>query len=130
MFLLTITNLANCPNNFGVYKIFAYNNLNQPIPINRFGGIDKNGLLYIGQTYKQGLPIRIGNFLRVSGAHYKSNNHSGALKYKKNKKVQDVLGRGHKLFYSFEICLNPKNRENELLNSYAIEFGEYPPLNG
>jgi len=125
---LIIENLAYVPTSIGIYRLYAIGKSGKPICIQRFGGVDKNGLLYIGQTSKQTLRKRIYNLLAASREIGKTTNHSGGKKYKTNPVIQKTL-QEHFLYFDFEICQTPLSREADLLKEYSLEFGEYPPLN-
>ena len=60
----------------GIYKIRMVDKDGKPIPINRIGGIDLEGIIYIGQSVR--LRERIEDFIRGS--------HSGGRTYKKMRK--------------------------------------------
>jgi hypothetical protein len=124
---LTLDNINFLPDASAVYRIFANDPENIPITINRFAGADINGLLYIGRTTKQNLKTRIYQFYATSRFNYSTHNHYAALKYKVNSAIQLALGN-HILFFDYEICDSPEIRENELLEAYAADYGEYPPL--
>ena len=128
MFELTATNIKNVPKTIGIYKIYAKVD-NTIIPIQRFGGVDRSGILYIGTTDKQNLRKRLTQFRLSSDCNMNTTNHSGALKYKKRPIICQVLGLNHKLYFSYTESETPKQLENQLLQGYAEKFGEYPPLN-
>lgn len=125
---LTSENLNEIPESKGVYKLYAIGINNTPIPIQRFGGIDNQGILYIGRTTKQTLKKRIYNLLATSRTLSRTTNHSGGLKYRKNPIIQETLV-DHQLYFYCETCEDPKSREAELLKEYSQLYGEYPPLN-
>lgn len=128
MFHLIDKNLTELPNQIGVYRLYAFKENQSPIPVQRFGGIDYSGILYIGQTTKQTLRKRIYNFLATTRQNGNTTNHSGGLKYRTNQIIRTTLAE-HLLYFDFEVCLNPLDREKELLREYATLYGEYPPLN-
>lgn len=128
MFHLIDNTLAELPDQIGVYRLYALKENQSPIPIQRFGGIDNSGILYIGQTTKQTLRKRIYNLLATTRLNGNTTNHSGGLKYRTNQIIRTTLAE-HQLYFDFEVCLNPLEREKELLQEYAVLYGEYPPLN-
>lgn len=128
MNLLTIENLRTVPEKAGVYKIFVYNTDEKPVGINRFAKLDKSGLVYIGRTSKKTLKTRLMNFLFASQPTGKTTSHSGALKYREREIIKNTLGKHH-LVFEYEVTNDGKNREIDLLRSYAKEFGEHPLLN-
>jgi hypothetical protein len=128
MFHLATNNLSTIPEQLGVYKLYALREDGVPIPIHRFAGIDNTGILYIGQTSKQTLKKRIYNLLATTRQGGNTTNHSGGLKYRTNDIIRTTLA-DHLLYFDFEVCDNPLEREKELLKKYASLYGEYPPLN-
>lgn len=125
---LTLENLKRVPESIGVYKLYAKKIDGQSIPLNRFGGIDNTGLLYLGRTTKQNLRKRLYNLLAASREVTKTTNHTCGVKYRTNPMIKAIL-QEHVLCFEFEVCEDPKSREGELLNSYSFIYGEYPPLN-
>ena len=125
---LVIENLNEVPESKGIYKLYAVTIKGVPIPIQRFRGIDNQGILYIGRTTKQTLKKRIYNLLATSRKISKTTNHSGGLKYRTNPVIQKTLV-DHLLYFYCETSDDPKQRETELLKEYSLKFGEYPPLN-
>ncbi len=118
MLHLIDNNLNQIPEQMGVYRLYALREDGSPIPIQRFGGIDKSGILYIGQTTKQTLKKRIYNLLATTRLNGRTTNHSGGLKYRTNQIVRATLA-DHLLYFDFEISPNPLGREGELLRQYA-----------
>ena len=128
MWHLTENSFPNIPEQIGVYRLYAVQTNGGRISIQRFAVVDNSGTLYIGQTTKQNLKKRIYNLLATIRQNGKTTNHSGALKYKTNNIIRTTLAE-HLLYFDFEVCENPLDREKELLKDYADKFGEYPPLN-
>jgi len=129
MQILNLEEINQVPTKKGVYKIYVKDNQSNLIPINRFCNIDHSGLLYIGRTIKQDLKKRIYQFYASSNVNMLTHNHSGGLKYSKIPIIREALGKNHFLYFDFEPHDYPKARETELLQDYALIFGEYPPLN-
>ncbi|MFC2010772.1 hypothetical protein ACFLUR_00570 [Chloroflexota bacterium] len=115
----------------GVYEIRLSNSAGRPTHIGRLLGIDKKGILAIGESgnlaertkefydaYKgQGFQHCVGvRFFLVWASHYKDWRHS-----KDNSKVQV---RVMKLQNKTE----GKEKEADFLSKYFCEYGELPPL--
>ena len=128
MWPLTENSLPNIPEQVGIYRLYAFQPNGNRITIPRFAGIDSSGTLYIGQTTKQNLKKRIYNLLATTRETGRTTNHSGGLKYRRNSIIRTTLAE-HLLYFDFEVCDNPLEREKDLLKEYAAKFGEYPPLN-
>ncbi len=128
MISLNEQSIKQIPDNIGVYRIFACDENDKPICINRFAKADESGLVYIGRTIKQNLRLRVNNFFYSSLEGGKTKNHSGAIKYKTRNIIKKRLG-DHKLKVEYYPCNNPKEEESKALNKYAQEFGEFPLLN-
>lgn len=122
---LSKQNIDSIDKKIGVYQIWACDSNCNPITINRFCGIDNNGLLYIGCTIKQNLRKRLNQFYSST---IKANTHAGGIKYQKRKKIKKILKKDS-LWFNFIITKNPKEKETELLIKYINKFGEHPPLN-
>jgi len=126
--LLNRENISIVPNLPGVYEIYAFSENGEPLVINRFAKKDLQGLLYIGRTIN--LHNRLYNFLLSSDVKLRTHNHSGALKYKERDIIRKTLKKHSLCFQHIELNENEiKEKEKELLDKYAIEFGEYPLLN-
>jgi hypothetical protein len=128
MWHITENSLPNIPEQIGVYRLYAFQTNGSRISIQCFAGVDNSGILSIEQTTKQNLKKRIYNLLATIRQNGKTSNHSGALKYKTNVIIRITLAE-HLLYFDFEVCENPFDREKELLKDYAAKFGENPPLN-
>ena len=118
--------IKDLPNGFGIYKIFLYNSAG-PIKIQRFGGVDDSGLVYIGMSNKQGLQTRLKNF-EITFRMEKTRNHTAAMKLKTRKVLSHL--RNSTCYVIFEIHQEPKSIEKLFLASYVDRFGEKPLLNG
>lgn len=116
-----------------VYKLFT-KKLDEIIPIQRVGGEDKDGILYIGQT-QTATP-----FERVS-LLYKSFKSKPEFKPKKPWlhgadeiywQCQAVRKRFQfeNMFVEIILCKDSKKMEREAIIKYYQEFGEVPPFNG
>jgi hypothetical protein len=112
----------------GVYRIYVQNERGLPLVVNRFCGVDKTGLLYIGQTDRQTLRKRLYNFWASAQDCMETNNHSGGVKYCDIHIIRDTL-KIHTLWFNFSPFDTPKQLEKDLLRAYATVYGEYPPLN-
>lgn len=109
----------------GIYRIYWIKK-GKPQPIPRIGGVDKTGLLYIGQT-EVTLRARLNQFRR--SAFLNSTNHSGGKKYRLNNKLKNLISP-NEIFAEIVICKYAPDIENEELKDYRNTYGEVPPLNG
>lgn len=126
---LSLVNFSEqLPQKPGIYKIIALDDNNKPETICRVYGNDKEGVLYIGQSSKQTIQHRIGDFWKAHNNEYLSDAHSGARTYASSKKIYERY-KFNDLGVWFEVCNNPEGRETEELENYFDEFGELPPLN-
>ncbi len=113
------------PDECGVYRIFWIKNGVRQI-INRIGGEDSTGLLYIGHT-QDTLKNRLNQF-RCS-AFLNSTNHSGGKKYRLNRKLNQLI-QPNEIFAEIVSIKDSNAFEIEELKKYANIYGEVPPLNG
>ena len=118
--------IKGLPNEFGIYKIFLFDSAG-PIKIQRYGGVDDSGLVYIGMSNKQGLQTRLKNF-EITFRMEKTRNHTAAIKLKTRKILSNL--RNSTCYVSFEIHEEPKSIEKAFIASYVDRFGEKPLLNG
>lgn len=111
----------------GVYQILATDCRGSLISLNRVGGRDSEGTLYIGCAVE--LRRRLRDFRNVAcPAWDKHTGHAGAVSYSENSQVQKICGPD-RLYFRFEHNNDYVDREKELLEIYLQEFGEVPPLN-
>lgn len=108
----------------GVYKIIAARD-NKRVPINRFLGIDPDGILYIGMGKKHN---RIINLKKSISPTYKGKGHSCGRKYKQNPNIS-IQFPYEILYIELVSTENHQQLERELLEEYQKKFGEVPPLN-
>ena len=107
----------------GLYQIRMVDMGNKPLPIPRIGGIDPDGIIYIGKTKR--LRRRIEAFL--------GGRHSGGgmyfRVYRRLKRREPY--REHSL--QFRVMAGTDNnittREREMLQRYLRRFCELPPFN-
>lgn len=121
---------------FGIYEIQMVNQLGHPIPISRIGGIDKEGIIYIGRS---GLkrPRTLSRRLH----EFQIGKHSGAKTYEL---VSEVLERlkpaysNHKLQYrAIHLPVDKVKgdmpeivfKEGRALGDYFSKYAELPPCN-
>jgi hypothetical protein len=116
-------------NTKGIYRIFLFENDNEPHKIMRLLGIDESGLLYIGSSQNNSIQYRLKCFIHSSDNTRKQNNHSGGMKIFNNPNLQKHLTDKQLMF---DYIAHPTARELErvLLNEYKLQYGEVPPLNG
>lgn len=123
---LNIDTIKGFPNEFGIYKIFLFDSAG-PIKIQRYGGLDDSGLVYIGMSNKQGLQARLKNF-EITFRMEKTRNHTAAIKLKTRKILSNL--RNATCYVIYEIHKEPKSIEKAVIASYVDRFGEKPLLNG
>jgi len=116
------------PQKPGLYKIIALDRNAIPEMICRVCGNDPSGVLYIGQSSKQSIQHRIGDFWKAHNNEYMSDAHSGAKTYASSKKINSRYVFDNLVVW-FEECTYPEKRETEELKSYFDKYGELPPLN-
>jgi hypothetical protein len=109
----------------GVYRIFWIKNGKRQ-SINRIISEDKTGLLYVGHT-QGSLRNRLNQF-RCS-AFSRSTNHSGAKKYRLNRRLNQLI-KPDDIFAEVVYIKDSNAFEVEELKKYADIYGEVPPLNG
>jgi len=135
---------------FGIYQIRLVDERRQSIPVQRIGGIDEEGVIYIGRSgYKESRPLA----QRIWEFQYEK--HSGASTYALMKKaLGDSQRHGwsdHRLQYR-SLHLKPgaitesgvsedallrefifkrkiEKSEADALASYFADYGELPPCN-
>jgi hypothetical protein len=109
----------------GVYKIIAVNN-GKRVPLNRFLGIDNDGVLYIGKATSY--IDRVVSLKKSISPNYIGTSHICGRRYKSNKKIAEVFPFDT-LFIELIPTDNPKELEDIYLKEYFNKFGEAPPLN-
>ena len=110
----------------GTYRIRLLH-IGHACPINRFRGMDRDGILYIGQGAS--LWTRIREFNKTATAAEGSITHSGGRMFW----AQPKSLKGTSLQYQYHLVNNGKagavRDEADLLLTYFKVFGELPPLN-
>jgi hypothetical protein len=108
----------------GVYKIIAVRN-GERIPINRFLGTDKDGVLYIGMGKSY---TRISDLKKSISPHYGGSSHICGRRYKSNPNI--ALQFPYEVLFIEPIYADdPREEEEKLIEAYRDRFGEVPPLN-
>lgn len=120
---LNKVNLPKFPEKSGVYIINLYK-INRPLKIGRLLGIDKNGILMIGES--KHLRKRLNQFL-LAKQNGKTKHSEGRRFHRYN--LTEKLPSGWKLKVGCRPCKNHKKEERRLLTEYRETFGELPPLN-
>ena len=112
-------------NNGGVYKIIAVRNKHR-IPINRFLGTDKEGVLYIGKATS--FIDRVIDLKKSIAPNYNGRSHICGRRYKSN---PDIAKHFPYDILHIELIQadNPEELEKKLLLEYSNVYGEVPPLN-
>jgi len=133
---------------YGVYKIRMVNNSGYPIEIQRVGGNDKEGIIYIGRAKPNyTLSKRIQQFTNVA-INMRLDSHSGAETFVLMRMIlecKDKANPNNNLQYQVlrinsdkvQVDINNienirkqvKNEEIKALAEYFIEFSELPPCN-
>jgi len=109
----------------GVYKIIAIRNgLRQPI--NRFLGIDKNGVLYIGKATS--FIDRVIDLKKSISPDYNGKAHICGRRYKSNPNIAKLFPYNI-LFRGLIPSNTPELLERKIIAEYSGKFGEVPPLN-
>lgn len=109
----------------GVYKIIAVSN-GERIPINRFLGIDNEGVLYIGKATSY--IDRVIKLKTSISPAFKGKGHICGRRYKSNENIAEQFPFG-KLYIELTQTDNPTELEDKYLKEYFNKFGEAPPLN-
>jgi hypothetical protein len=115
------------PSEPGVYKIYSLNDNHIPRPINRIGGIDNQGILYIGES--QNLKERLRMLWRVLNPNYLATAHTFGINYNTVPLLQEIFPL-NSLAVTFEIIQDHTNYETMLIENYRQLYGEVPPFNG
>jgi hypothetical protein len=116
------------PKNPGVYYIRCANKSGKPINIQRLGGVDKEGIIYVGETGSN-LRNRLRNFWE-NAKNRRANRHRAGWNYSNLGYIKKFP-----LIY-LEVCYmscGDKEQtgrvEAENLREYRKEFIDLPPLN-
>ena len=115
------------PDQPGVYKIYSLDDNNIPRPINRLGGIDMQGILYIGES--QNLKERLRMLWRVLNPNYLATAHTFGINYNTVPLLQELFPH-NSLAVTFEIIQDHTSHETMLIENYRQLYGEVPPFNG
>ncbi len=115
----------------GIYKLSCIKDA-KPIEIPRIGGIDNEGVLYIGKSEKGELRYRLGSLKKSIDTSYSDQKaHSVGSRYHSNPGVGEKYPFD-KLFVSI-IPTKSQSEAGELekkeLADYEKKFGELPPFN-
>ena len=118
-------------NDFGIYKIRVVNRNGEAIPIFRFVGIDRQGLIYVGRSgyrsQKTGRTIanRIREFVKQQ--------HSGGITYARAEKVLEREGKFFEHRLQVRAMFLPDEEidrtEKKVLRDYFSQYAELPPCN-
>lgn len=113
------------PNAKGVYEIKCVDVDGVSMQIPRTACIDKEGVLYIGETHERGLKKRLEDFWRY--VQSEKGKHSGAktyMDYRFGKKFPSK-----QLEFRWTLTEKPSIVEQELLDMYVRKYLDKPPLN-
>ncbi len=122
------------PSGHGIYRVHIAHPSGGPIPIPRIGGVDSDGILYIGRsgvtTNKSDCSLRSrlrNDFLRPYGSH------SGDWTYRKACAILNdhPLFRDHCIWASVIVLKDNviDRAERAAIRAYFERFGELPPCN-
>lgn len=109
----------------GIYRIRAFTEDGKPLPINRFGGVDRLGILHIGKSVNLGNRIRR---FRQAAERLKASHHAGR-EYAKWR--FDKLVPRERLRFDYIVTLTERDAlalERELHKAYRTQFFDRPPL--
>jgi len=109
----------------GAYKLLVKDN-NKALPINRFLGTDKDGILYIGKATSY--LNRVLALKKTIDPNLKSKSHICGRRYNKNEKIIEQFPYIN-LFVQLIEDQYPEIKERELIDEYFNKYGEVPPLN-
>lgn len=112
----------------GIYRIsFRTDDGEDVIPIRRAGGIDNDGIIYVGSAGE--LYERVGNFrVVVFDDHPQKKAHSAANRYVRIQAMSRIFPP-NQLWFEWEEHDDPEEEEKRLLLDYLERFGELPPFN-
>jgi hypothetical protein len=111
----------------GVYVLKCLNvQESNPVPVSRLLARDDEGVLYIGQA--NSFICRVAELKNSISPSYTSESHECGFRYKQNHEIS-VIFPYKNLFLEFVASSEPRVTESELLQKYALKFGELPPLN-
>ena len=101
----------------GIYELVALDKAGKLVPIPRVCGVDRRGVLYIGQT--------VNLFRRMLRLYRRR--HIATVVYSNRPKIRRLAP---KLGVRYTPCeALPKDEELKRLTRYVDQFGELPPLN-
>lgn len=121
------TDTGSLPNEPGVYQLILLNTRQKPKPLARVGGVDKNGVLYIGRS-RNNLRARLRTLRRMlfDGA---AAGHVAGRTYRASPPIQKIAPPS-RIAFDFTPCDDCCEEEQKTLRRYFKEFGEVLPLNG
>lgn len=109
----------------GVYKLIAVKDNNR-VPINRFLGIDNEGILYIGKATSY--IDRVIKLKTSISPEYGGKGHICGRRYKSNENIAKIFPFDI-LHLELHHTESPSELEDKYLKEYFNKFGEAPPLN-
>lgn len=115
-----------CRPQSGVYRLIALSSSGSPIAIPRACGDDYSGTLYIGQAGS--LEGRVNELRKTLDPRWKSGSHGAGKLFLGTPALVEKYPTD-KLATKWALCDSPWETEQRLLTTYAIQFGEGPPLN-
>lgn len=120
--------IDNVQDDVGIYELFLCDASGNPREIQRLGGRDDSGLLYIGRAFKPRLRKRLYELRMSLDSETNTHNHPAGRKYLERQVLFQTLFGDHEFWFD---CVAGAASEEEAmrLRNYSVRFGEYPPLN-
>lgn len=112
-----------------VYTLYA-EAAGKIIPVNRVGGTDQQGVLYIGQTTRAASRISLlMRSFKSKPPGEKLWRHGAEEIYWQCANMQEKYP-ADTLVVAVEACTDSKQLEYDRITTYSLQFGEVPPFNG
>ncbi|WP_375203834.1 hypothetical protein [Hyphococcus sp.] len=110
----------------GIYEILSVDHNGDPLSINRFCGVDKFGVLYIGRSFHMRRRLRAFANMILNNS---KRGHVAGRTYRTSPKIKKIASP-ESLIFCFKHLDDVASEESSLLKAYVNKFGEVPPLNG
>jgi hypothetical protein len=111
----------------GVYRIRAFTEYGEPLPICRLGGVDRLGILHIGKSVKLGDRIQM---FRRAAEGLKAAHHAGREFYEWRFERLIPHERLHFDYFDTSTGREALSLERALHQEYRNKFLDRPPLDG
>jgi hypothetical protein len=109
----------------GVYRLLSIQE-GKPKEINRFLGVDREGILYIGKA--ESFLDRVSNLKKSIAPGYRGTAHGCGINYKSNPAIEKLYPY-ESLYLELLESESPRKLEAALIKEYVQTYGEVPPLN-